>query len=413
MNNNMYSKTVEITSTISGTNLMKHNAIQKTVICKNKNSTSSCFNIKRDYSLFNSAAYLVLIFACSALLSSCKLFSKKKVEAPRTALFYPEPPDTARFQYLTKITHTGDLGRKTNRFRKLIIGEERGKIMSKPYGIAIHKGIIYVCDMYGGPIDIIDLEKRNMYFFNPRGRGRLQTPINCFVDEKGYLYVADAGKMQVLVYDANRRFVKYLSAKEKFKPTDVNVYDGKIFVANQAEEKINVFSNDSIPKFLYSFPNVEVGNPAFLGLPLNITISNNKVYVADFGYSKIKTFKTDGTFLDTLGNGRGDGFGHFAKLKGIAVDRDSNIYAVDALLETVQIFNSKGQLLTILGGHYEGPGGLIIPAKVIIDYDNLKYFQKYVDPGYDLKFLVFVTSQYGPDLINVYGRIEPKAKTGK
>ncbi|MBK6839081.1 MAG: hypothetical protein IPG90_13205 [Bacteroidetes bacterium] len=52
----------------------------------------------------------------------------------------------------------------------------------------------------------------------------------------------------------------------------------------------------------------------------------------------------------------------------------------------------------------------MIPAKVIVDYDNLSYFQKYVDPAFDLKYLVFVTSQYGPDLINVYGRVETRTK---
>jgi hypothetical protein len=49
-----------------------------------------------------------------------------------------------------------------------------------------------------------------------------------------------------------------------------------------------------------------------------------------------------------------------------------------------------------------------LPAKVSIDYDNLEYFQDYVDDRFDLKFLIFVTNQYGPDKINVYGYVEYK-----
>ena len=74
------------------------------------------------------------------------------------------------------------------------------------------------------------------------------------------------------------------------------------------------------------------------------------------------------------------------------------------------MFNKDKKLLIVLGGHYKGAGDLMIPAKVIVDYDNLSYFQKYVDPAFDLKYLVFVTSQYGPDLINVYGRGEARTK---
>ena len=59
------------------------------------------------------------------------------------------------------------------------------------------------------------------------------------------------------------------------------------------------------------------------------------------------------------------------------------------------------------GGNYKGPGYLWLPAKVIIDYDNLSYFQKFVDPSFELKYLILVTSQYGPDKINVYGFVEP------
>ena len=63
------------------------------------------------------------------------------------------------------------------------------------------------------------------------------------------------------------------------------------------------------------------------------------------------------------------------------------------------------------GGRYTGPGYMWLPAKVIIDYDNLSYFKKFVDPGYELKYLLLVTNQYGPDKINVYGHVEP-AKPG-
>jgi hypothetical protein len=51
---------------------------------------------------------------------------------------------------------------------------------------------------------------------------------------------------------------------------------------------------------------------------------------------------------------------------------------------------------------------MYLPAKVIIDYSHLSYYEKFVDPAFRLKYLIFVTNQYGPDKVTVYGRIEPK-----
>jgi hypothetical protein len=60
------------------------------------------------------------------------------------------------------------------------------------------------------------------------------------------------------------------------------------------------------------------------------------------------------------------------------------------------------------GGSYTKPGDMWLPAKVVIDYKNLDYFQEYVHPSFNLKYLIFVTNQYGPDKINVYGFISKK-----
>ncbi len=49
-----------------------------------------------------------------------------------------------------------------------------------------------------------------------------------------------------------------------------------------------------------------------------------------------------------------------------------------------------------------------LPAKVIIDYDNLDYFRPLVHESFELKYLIFVTNQYGPDRLNVYGFVEPR-----
>ncbi len=59
------------------------------------------------------------------------------------------------------------------------------------------------------------------------------------------------------------------------------------------------------------------------------------------------------------------------------------------------------------GGHYSKPGDMWLPAGVAIDYDNLQFFSEYVDKRFDLQYLIFVTNQYGPEKISVYGFVKP------
>jgi hypothetical protein len=40
---------------------------------------------------------------------------------------------------------------------------------------------------------------------------------------------------------------------------------------------------------------------------------------------------------------------------------------------------------------------------VVVDYDNLSFFRQYVAPDFELEYLLFVTSQFGERLVNVYG----------
>ncbi len=61
------------------------------------------------------------------------------------------------------------------------------------------------------------------------------------------------------------------------------------------------------------------------------------------------------------------------------------------------------------GGTYIAPGGMWLPADVTVDYNNLDYYSDYVDSSFSLQHLIYVTNQYGPDKVSVYGFVK-KAK---
>lgn len=349
--------------------------------------------------------FLIILMVSSLTLScSRNIYSGASRGNP---VIYPAPPDTARIQFLTRISSSHDLTANRKSFAKFIAGEnEQALQINKPYGVTISKGKILVCDTYIHGLDIIDLTKNKFEQFIPKGKGELKVPINCFVDSKGYLYIADSERKQVVIFDENLKYSSSFGDPANFKPLDVFVRDEKIWVANLISHQVEVYSADSSRTLLNAFPEFNTRDPGCLFSPTNIYVTDDRVYVSDFGDFKIKIYTLDGQYLQSIGS-YGDNGGQFTRPKGIAVDLDQNLYVVDAGFENTQIFSKDGRLLLFFGGSYKGPGDMWLPAKVTLDYDNLRFFEKYVDPGFRLKYLVLVTNQFGPDKLNIYGAVEP------
>jgi len=320
-------------------------------------------------------------------------------------VIYPPPPDTTRIQYLTSISSSREIAGKQSAINRFLFGEAMPLAVVKPYGITHSKSRIYICDTGVGGLVIIDLEQKKMDLFIPEGKGQLQFPINCHVDEEGFLYVADGNRRQIVVFDDEGNYVSAFGGQEGFKPTDVAVIEGKVFVSSVTDQRIHLYSRDSL-NLMLSFPEAEAGDAEYLYQPVNIEVTGDEIYVSDMGENKIKVFSHDGTYLRSVGS-YGNRYGQLTRPKGIAVDRDKNLYIVDAAFENVQIFDREGRLLMHFGGPYSRPGDMWLPAGVAIDYDNLRYFSQYVDESFDLHYLVFVTNQYGPDKISVYGFVKP------
>jgi hypothetical protein len=352
--------------------------------------------------------YKVIYFTVIVLvLTSCKLFMTQN-KTPDLKVIFPTPPDTARIQFLKSISTSQSLTGEQSKFKTFIFGKEEVKDILKPSGVFIRYGKIYLCDIGLKGLEIIDLEKGRFEYFIPEGKGELKLPISCYVDERNWLYIADGKRQQIIVFDESGKYVTSFGENENFKPTALFVSDGKIWVANIMNHKILVYDKTTY-QLLKQFPDIEPGAPGYLYQPTYIWVTNDRYYVSDFGDFRIKTYNQNFEFVDSIGS-YGKMPGQFVRPKGIAVDRDNYLYVVDAAFENVQIFNDQGEFMMPFGGPYTGPGYMNLPIGIVIDYDNLKYFETYVDPDYKLKYLILVSNQYGPDKLNIYGRIEPKIK---
>jgi len=325
---------------------------------------------------------------------------------PENLVIYPEPPDTTRIRFLTKISNTGEITGVREGFSKFLYGKTKIIEIGRPYGIAVNKGRIFICDNLTKSILIMNFLNKEFELFQPTGFGKLQNPINCFIDDKGWLYVADVERKDIVVFDENLKYQNNFGAGIVSKPSDIFVTEDKIYVADIKGSNVMIFDRNSY-QFIKPLVESEENDSAFIHQPTNIYVMNEQIYVSDVGESNVKIFNIDGDLLSTVGS-IGIKHGNLVRPKGIAVDKENNIYVVDASFQNVQIFNSAGNILMSFGGPYKGPGDMYLPAKVIIDYDNLDYFKDFVDDKLDLKYVIFVTNQYGPDKVTIYGKVDPK-----
>jgi DNA-binding beta-propeller fold protein YncE len=337
------------------------------------------------------------------LLSTCA--PKNTYTSSKPIIVYPSPPDTARIVYITSFSTSNDLLKKKSRFKEFVAGVESPTALIRPYGVALQDGKIFSCDLETEGLVVIDLEKNTFEQIIPRGMGKLKRPINCFVEDN-IIYVADIERRQVVIFDSDINYLRHISGDESFSPVDVFVTSDKIWVAD-ISGTINVYDKNVNDSLLFSFPDLERTAEGYLFQPTNIWVTADRVYVSDIGASQVKYYTLAGEYLGSVGS-YGRNFGQFTRPKGVAVDVNNNIYVVDTAFENVQVFNDQSELLMFFGGTYEEPktGGMWLPAKVIIDYDNVDVFNKYLNSKHKIEYLILVTNNYGPDKINIYGFID-------
>ncbi|MBN1447335.1 MAG: hypothetical protein JXA28_05340 [Bacteroidetes bacterium] len=324
---------------------------------------------------------------------------------PAGTVVYPQPPDEARIQYLFSMSGAGDFT-DNDSFWSAILGSAATEELLKPYGVDLHAGNIYVCDTKLNDIFRFDFINHTYSRVTPGGYGLLREPVNCCFDGEGNLYVADLQRRAVLIFDADGSLRHTVDAGQGSKPVDVAVANGKLFVLDLERHCVFVYALPELG-LLTVFPDTTGHTDERLFSATNLTAHGGNLYITDVGDPGVKVFSEDGAFVRRFGE-RGKLLGQFVRPKGIAVDSTGVIYVVDAAFSNVQMFTQEGELLMFFGSGDGGEAALSLPAKIRIAYDGLEPFRRYVDPRFELDYLILITNQWGADKLTVFGRISPR-----
>ncbi len=347
------------------------------------------------------ATIQIFVAVTAAVLLAAGCATKKA--APKNYTMFPAPPEEPRLQFLWSFGMEADLGTRS-KFTDFVVGKEREfKPIVKPYGVAMKRGKIYVCDTQAANVSVADLVQHKLRYLKPVGQASLRLPVNVAVDDDDTIYVADIGRNEVLIYGKDDTYLGAIGKKDEMRPSGIALFQNRIYVTDMTNHCVRVYDKAN-RGLLFTFPRDKADEKAKLFGPTNLAIDpKGRVYVTDTQGFVIKLYDTDGNFISKVGE-LGVTPGQFALPKGIAVDHKDRFYVVDAAAPVVQVFDGDGKLLMFFGQPASsGPGGLYLPAGIAVNYDSAEMFQQYVAPGYKLEYVVLVVNQIGPNKVSVYG----------
>ena len=359
--------------------------------------------------LLKSLTFICPFFICG-MFSGCR--SAQNQQQITEPIFFPNPPQTPRLQFLKSYSGPDDLGTvKTSAFEKFVLGEpEKMEGISKPYGVAISRGKLYVCDVGKRMVEILDLENGTFGYLTKDQR--LLNPVNIYIDDNDIKYVADPTVGAIFVFDQSNNLNAMLGKELNFNPIDVIARGNRCYVTDFASNQVFIIDKNTGREILRLGTKITaerqintIGElpPGEFSLISDVTLDQyDNIYVTDKAAGRITQFDQSGKFIRTIGK-LGDNIDELVRPKGIAIDKENRIWIVDASTEVAKIYNQQAQLLLFFGLPGNEPGMMNLPAKIILDYDNVDLFRNYVAPGADIEFLVLVSNQYGPNKISVYG----------
>ena len=316
-------------------------------------------------------------------------------------IVWPQPPNIARIRY--QAYYAGeklpDFNAKTKTKggwmdRVAGVSEDKGPdaalrnhfFMGEPHGVAVDsKGKVYAADGKVGAIFIIDTETRDTQMIKNGKNANFKLIMGLAIDDNDRLFVADAQARHVLVFSAVHSMESVIS-EGIVDPVGlaIDTENRFLYVADVGLDQVLVYDADSfklLRKIGTTGKNHTLTTPGDFAKPSAVAVDRDgNLFVADMLNARIEIFDADGNFIRTFGK-RGDGPGYFAMPKGVAIDSDGHVWVADAMQNRVQVYSQEGQLLI-----YMGSGQGILPGQfsglqdIAIDKQN-RVFTSEVFPG--------------------------------
>jgi len=332
--------------------------------------------------LLNSVLVVVGLLGCA---------TDRQSEPPLT-LVWPSPPDIARIEHISVISHPEDVSGPPGfwtlfgRFLGLdpsAFAPRHSIVHPSDVEVAADGTVLYVSDFALGIIHVFDFGNESVRYIGEAER--LARPAGLALDAQGNLWIVEQQTPQIRVVNPDGETIQIHRSEKLVRPVDIELDEsrGVFYVADPAYQSskdhfVHRFSMDGEHRgVLGTGRGMEEGQLLF---PTYLAVDEHgSVFVSDTMNARISKFDADGQFDRVIGS-RGDGFGLFDKPKGLALDSYGNLHVADSSWSNVQVFGPQGDVLIYFGSRGGYPGLLRNPTGVAINRStNTIYVADYLN----------------------------------
>lgn len=292
---------------------------------------------------------------------------------------WPQPPEEARFRYVGVLVGEQNFARSSpsqpgiaERLARWAIGLGGGRrravtqLVRPQTGMVDDRGVIYVTDAGRGSVFVFDEAQGKLDVWQRADQGEsFVLPVGISRGEDGEVLVADAELGRVVRLTLDGKPTGSVGEGSLMRPAGI-AYDarrGRIIVADALGHDIKVFDTGGE---LIDRIGRRGRAPGEFNAPTHLSFANDRLYVTDTLNARVQVLSADGEPLKIIGE-RGLYVGNLTRPKGVAVDSGQHVYVVESYYDHLLVFDDGGRYLLPIGGSGAGIGQFFLPAGVWTD----------------------------------------------
>ncbi|MFQ5430773.1 MAG: hypothetical protein ACE5E1_10730 [Phycisphaerae bacterium] len=325
-------------------------------------------------------------------------------------VYFPPPPAAPHAVWLKSFNGLSELVTPRRTFWDILRGAAAGPTIGRPAGIAYAAGHLYLCDTEHNVVQDWDLSSGTRQWLGREGETVLQKPVDVAVDAARTVYVADTGRAEVVAFDPRGRPLRRFKppGREAYRPVALALAGETLCAADIAAHRVDIFSL-STGEHLGEFGHIGTEPGAFY-YPMGLAAdARGRLYLSDMMNARVQVFGRNRgdhngpAYRVLLSMGKaGDRYGDMGQPRHLAVGPDGVVFIADAGFSRVQLYDSSGRLLMLLGGPDDTPGGTPLPVGVAVAEDLPESIKRSVPADFRADYFLFVSNTVGEMRLSLF-----------
>ena len=291
---------------------------------------------------------------------------------------WPAPPEVPRYLYAGQLlgeanfrrpdADNGGLGGILRWIAGLASGDPSPVVLQRPQnGIVDENGRIYVTDASRQAIFVFDQKLGELQVWDKAdGLRGFVAPAGIALGNNGEVLVTDAELGLVTRLDRSGNPLGQIGKGLLKRPTGIarDPQRRLTYIADTYAHDVKVFDDDGR---LVNLIGRRGEGPGEFNYPVYLAFARGELYVTDTMNNRVQVFSADGDVLQRQFGSRGLYVGNLVRPKGVAVDHEGNVYVIESYYDHLLVFDRLGRFLMAIGGTGTDVGKFYLPAGVWTD----------------------------------------------